>query len=184
WNTAAYNGWLERVAGSDLGIAPEEFIKLKSEEIGRITAEKLLNGWKQRIEELGENAFGDMVRFISLRVIDHHWKDHLLNLDIMREGIGLRGYAQKDPVAEYKMEAFAMFENMLNRVKSEVLEFVFHMQVLTKHPSPRPTMDPAHFGEEVQKPGKPKKRKNKIGPNDPCPCGSGKKYKKCCGKIV
>ena len=135
WNVAGYTGWIKRATSEELNISPEQFVKLSPAEIGKKSADLIMNAWSARLTELGEKEFNDMVSFISLRVIDHHWKDHLYNLDRMREGIGLRGYAQKDPVIEYKKESLAMFESMLDSVKSEVMEFVFHMQVMKRTPS-------------------------------------------------
>jgi preprotein translocase subunit SecA len=124
-----------------------------------------------------------------LHVIDGQWKDHLLSMDHMKEGIGLRGYGQRDPLTEYKREAYDLFEEMVDRVRTTVTELLFKMQVAPESappPAPRPTpaarpapsvtlsRGPAERRPEAARSGQ------KVGRNDPCPCGSGKKYKKCC----
>jgi len=193
WNVAGYKGWFKRAVGEDFNASAEEFVKLNRNEIGRKTAELIMNAWDGRKSAIGEEEFNNMARFVALRIIDHHWKDHLYNLDRMREGIGLRGYAQKDPVVEYKKESLAMFEGMLNSVKSEVMEFIFHLRVAPGIPQPHAKRGsgPHKITETLpsgapadDQPGKKKKhKKGKIGRNDPCPCGSGKKYKNCCGRM-
>jgi len=190
WNTAGYGEWLKRAVGKDTDLSHEDMIKMSPDEIGRKTADAITAAWEERLSRLGEKEFGAMIRFISIRVIDQHWKEHLLNLDKMREGIGLRGYAQKDPVVEYKKESLAMFEGMLDSVKKETMEFIFHMQV-SKIPTPQRrgiSVSESVKGNAVpvksDSRSEKNKKKGKIMPNDPCPCGSGKKYKKCCGKVV
>ncbi|MEA2082106.1 MAG: preprotein translocase subunit SecA, partial [Elusimicrobiota bacterium] len=190
WNTSGYVEWLKRSVGKEIDLNHEDMIKMSPDEIGRKSADLITQAWEERLERLGEKEFGEMIRFISIRVIDHHWKEHLLNLDKMREGIGLRGYAQKDPVVEYKKESLTMFEGMLDSVKKETMEFIFHMQVSTNR---APRQRGISVSQSAASSGSPSKadttaekhkKKGKIMPNDPCPCGSGKKYKKCCGRIV
>jgi preprotein translocase subunit SecA len=169
-------------------------------------------------------------RRIILDVVDSQWKDHLLSLDHLKEGIGLRGYAQKDPIVEFKKEAFTLFEDMMARIDNETIRYLFHIQVQQGEQSPsggapqpsspsqptRPRADavaasaaaaranePQHLpavareierrqqrqqkdlqyqtGPAQAEAPKPVKVGAKVGRNDPCPCGSGKKYKKCHG---
>jgi len=193
WNIAGYKGWFKRATGADFNVPAAEFVKLKREEIGRRTADLIMTIWDGRKADLGEEEFNNMAKFVSIRIIDHHWKDHLYSLDRMREGIGLRGYAQKDPVVEYKKESLAMFEGMLGSVKSEVMEFIFHLRTSPGIPVrggeragiPQDvTAAPSPAGVSSAQTGKKgKKKTGKIGRNDPCPCGSGKKYKNCCGRV-
>ena len=187
WNTVGYSEWLKRAVDRDTGLSHEVMTRMAPGQIGKKTAEVIQQAWNERLAQLGEKEFGAMIRFIAIRVIDQYWKEHLLNLDKMREGIGLRGYAQKDPVVEYKRESLAMFEGMLDSVKKETMEFIFHMQVSVNPPGRRRSAPgrPSGIssGAESEK-GAGSGKKRKIMPNEPCPCGSGKKYKKCCGKIV
>jgi preprotein translocase subunit SecA len=136
----------------------------------------------------GGDDFRQLERMIMLQTVDNLWKDHLLSMDHLKEGIGLRGYAQQNPLLVYKKEGFEMFQETIDRIKSETLGILFRIQLA----------EPDHI-ENLQKPKeqnltfsgggdspaakKPVKRASeKIGRNDPCPCGSGKKYKKCCGR--
>jgi len=136
---------------------------------------------------------------VMLQVIDSQWKDHLLSMDHLKEGIGLRGYGQRDPLTEYKREAFDLFQEMVERVKATVVEWLFKIQIGraeqgAETPAP-PTLPGGRRspwadaresrGEsvEVASAARPAVRDasgQKVGRNDPCPCGSGKKYKKCC----
>lgn len=138
--------------------------------------------------EFGDGLEKHISRVIMLQVIDTQWKDHLLGMDYLKEGIGLRGYGQKDPLVEYKKEGFEMFTDMLDRVKGEAVERFMKIQPV-KEGAPmkmmqmpkRQRMQFIHGDAEASKPA-PAHKENKAGRNDPCPCGSGKKYKKCCGK--
>ena len=139
----------------------------------------------------------ELMRFLEktfmLQVIDHHWKDHLLGMDHLRDGIGLRGYGQKDPLIEYKREGYDLFSGMMERVKSDTLDRLFHVQAVRNEeqpsvPTPPPVISrpqPAlilNRGEEpVAAQTAVHRSDEKVGRNDPCPCGSGKKYKKCHG---
>ena len=141
----------------------------------------------------------DLMRFLEktfmLQVIDHHWKDHLLGMDHLRDGIGLRGYGQKDPLIEYKREGFDLFSGMMERVKSDTLDRLFHVQAVRHEdqqaaapaPPPPPVISRPlpplilNRGEEPVAPQTVQHSDDKVGRNDPCPCGSGKKYKKCHG---
>jgi preprotein translocase subunit SecA len=140
----------------------------------------------ERDEQIGPELRSQLERSLVLQVIDHHWKDHLLGMDQMRDGIGLRGYGQKDPLAEYKREGFDMFAAMMDRIKSDALERLFKVQVVRgERPSieddvPPPPMIFNRGGDGS--PSRPVQRSEaKVGRNEPCPCGSGKKYKKCHG---
>ena len=129
-------------------------------------------------------------RMIMLQVVDAQWKDHLLAMDHLKEGIGLRGYGQRDPLVEYKRESFSMFEELMDRVEDESLRYLFLMRTpeeeeqLIRQYQQRKRREQAEMqmvgGSAMEKPQQVI-RKEKIGRNDPCPCGSGKKYKKCHG---
>jgi preprotein translocase subunit SecA len=152
---------------------------------------------RQRYEER-EQAWGsDRMRFhermIMLQVVDAQWKDHLLTMDHLKEGIGLRGYGQRDPLVEYKRESFDMFESLMDRVEDETLRYLFLMKTpeeqeeMIRQYQRRKRREQAEMqmvgGGVIEKPQQVIRRE-KIGRNDPCPCGSGKKYKKCHGAPV
>jgi len=139
--------------------------------------------------EITPETMRQIERYIMLQTLDFLWKDHLLNMDHLREGIGLRGYAQKDPLHEYKREGFEMFSSLMNRLSYDVCEKLFRVQPVSETDMERlerrrraeqQRMTLSRGEEEESK--KPVKRHDKkVGRNDPCPCGSGKKYKRCCG---
>jgi len=122
--------------------------------------------------------------------VDNCWKEHLYDIDQLRKGISLRAYGQKDPLVEYQLEAYRLFSNMTMRIKEEVTDYIFKVKLVAGPPPPvrrqendsvSRTPGPSKIGmSNSSKPKQPQKL-DKIGRNDPCPCGSGKKYKKCCG---
>ncbi|MFO7840208.1 MAG: preprotein translocase subunit SecA [Desulfosalsimonadaceae bacterium] len=144
--------------------------------------------YEEKRTTVGEGDFREIERIVMLQTVDNLWKDHLLSMDHLKEGIGLRGYAQQDPLMVYKKEAFEMFQDLIYRIKEETLKILFRIQI--SEPSrvdelSRPEEQDMTFshGEGEQQKKKPVKRSGeKVGRNDPCPCGSGKKYKKCCGR--
>ncbi|HAP38999.1 MAG: preprotein translocase subunit SecA [Nitrospira sp.] len=143
--------------------------------------------YDQKEQELSPELMRYLEKMLLLQVIDHHWKDHLLGMDHLRDGIGLRGYGQKDPLIEYKREGFDMFSSMMERIKSDVLERMFRVQAVRGEqpppPAPEPT-PPPHMvlnRSDEPTPQPAQSQADKTGRNDPCPCGSGKKFKKCHG---
>jgi len=153
------------------------------DEIKEYIIEKLKETYEQKESKVGSQLMRDIEKMVFLHVIDTKWKEHLLGIDHLKEGIGLRGYAQRDPLVEYKKEAFALFEEISRNIVSDILTRLFKIQVkeetqvkvAQRHRTVRNNGDGS--SQPIEKP-------KKIGRNDPCPCGSGKKYKKCCGKNV
>lgn len=148
----------------------------------------IISGVKEAYENKEREAGHELMRYIErmvlLQVIDAQWKDHLLGIDHLKEGIGLRGYAQKDPLVEYKKEAFNLFADMSGRIVSEVLMRLFKVQIRheeEKEIKMQPKQSLAYNRGKGDTSQQPVHRDKKIGRNDPCPCGSGKKYKRCCG---
>jgi len=141
-------------------------------------------------EEIGEHYYG-FVRFLLLNILDNRWKEHLLNMDYLRDSVGLRGYGQKDPLIEYKRESYNLFTDMMNRISFEFVEFLIHVKVEKEEELDlkqenknikEERRDIFSDSEQQEEKKKPIRRVTpKVGRNDPCPCGSGKKYKKCCG---
>jgi preprotein translocase subunit SecA len=130
-----------------------------------------------------------LMKVLLLQTIDSQWKDHLLSIDHLKEGIGLRGYGQRDPKEEYKREAYSLFMEMMGRIRQEVIQKLFRVQLAREDDVSRMEAEQRRrrlvlnrVGGDDQ-PQKPVTRQeDKVGRNDPCPCGSGKKYKKCCGR--
>jgi preprotein translocase subunit SecA len=168
--------------------------------LDEIVLEAVRARYAERERELGIDHLRMLERHEMLIVIDQQWKDHLLSIDHLKEGIGLRGYGQRDPLTEYKREAFDLFQAMVYRVKTAVVERLFKVQVMRDAPMELPMMMArADFQEsrgalptDAIRPNGPATAPvrpapaprtasgEKVGRNDPCPCGSGKKYKKCC----
>ena len=150
--------------------------------------EALISELKQTYEKKESDIGSDLTRYLEkvvmLQVIDTQWKDHLLAMDHLKEGIGLRGYGQRDPLVEYKKEAFDMFADMTSRLSTEVLSRLFKVQVQKKEAVKKEPLRQASLNYnrgEGSAPAQPVRRGKKVGRNEPCPCGSGKKFKKCCG---
>jgi preprotein translocase subunit SecA len=164
------------------------------------------SAWKAREAQLGTELMRQLERSVMLQTLDHHWRDHLSSLDHLRQGIHLRGYAQKNPKQEYKREAFELFSDMLDRIKQDVVKFVLTVQVKTQEdvqaveevPAPVSNVKYQHAdydealaagpgngnGDTAVAVAPPFVRAGqKVGRNDPCPCGSGKKYKHCHGRL-
>jgi len=139
-----------------------------------------------KAEEIGPEFFRQLQQMVMLQIVDNQWKEHLLNMDHLRDGIGLRGYAQVDPLREYQREGYDMFMDLIHRIQEETVGTLFHLQIRPHQEIPaeaRPQEQPMFYSHGDSGPPQPQPRQQKkIGRNDPCPCGSGKKYKKCCGK--
>jgi len=169
-------------------IPAEEVAKLTQESLSERIREGAVAAYERKEGEYGADAMRYLERMFLLSTIDAQWKDHLLSMDHLKEGIGLRGYAQKDPLKEYQREGFDMFSELVHRIKEESLKRLFHVKVQREEersaaaPASAPRRvnlsrgDISRAGETTQR-----HTKIKVGRNDPCPCGSGKKYKKCCG---
>jgi preprotein translocase subunit SecA len=211
------------------GLKPEE---MNRQELGDAIFNKLKERYDAKEALIGAQAMRYHERMIMLSVIDAQWKDHLLSMDHLKEGIGLRGYGQHDPLVEYKRESFDMFEEMMQRFQEETVRYLYLMQIMERPPDPgpggmgtdlsaqgstpqapslitggrgngRPARQIATSVDDIEEAFQRKKKKeleqarmagagdmqvtqvvragDKVGRNDPCPCGSGKKYKKCCG---
>ncbi|MBC7255223.1 MAG: preprotein translocase subunit SecA [Chloroflexi bacterium] len=134
--------------------------------------------YDEREQELGPDLMRQIERVVMLRSIDNRWVRHLTALDELREGIGLRAIGQRDPLVEYKREAFQAFEQLLNDIQADIANFILNVQVARQPVAPRPTQYAGASGGAAGSLSAPKHAK--VGRNDPCPCGSGKKYKNCC----
>ena len=160
-----------------------------SDDLIDIASERVRQLYDQRETEFTEPVMRQIEKIVMLQTLDALWKDHLLAMDHLKEGIGLRGYAQVNPLVEYQKEGFTMFEALMAVMQQDVVEKVFSVQVQRQQdveqiqqPKPQRVVM-SHGGEtEAQAAAPAKREENKVGRNDPCPCGSGKKYKRCHGK--
>jgi len=174
-------------------LSPEED-SLNKERLKEMIIQKAKETYEKKEEEIGSTLLRYLEKMIMLQAIDHHWKDHLLAIDQLKEGIGLRGYGQKDPLIEYQKEAYQMFLEMLERIKRDTIEKLFAIQIakekeikdLRIEKKQRFILSHGETGQAIAGESEGGKgvtihrEGKKIGRNDPCPCGSGKKYKKCC----
>ncbi len=190
WEIAALLTWLKQSFGLDFNFSHDEILKFTQETF----KERLLADIKKAYEQKEGSLSPEMMRFLEqrvmLQVVDNCWKEHLYDIDQLRKGISLRAYGQKDPLVEYQLEAYRLFSNMTMRIKEEVTDYIFKVKLVAGPPPPvrrqendsvSRTPGPSKIGmSNSSKPKQPQKL-DKIGRNDPCPCGSGKKYKKCCG---
>jgi len=160
---------------------------LNRDGLAELIYENAVRLYEQREAAVGAEDFRQLERVVMLQTVDSLWKDHLLSMDHLKEGIGLRGYAQQDPLIIYKKEGYEMFQEMIQRIKEETLGILFRIQIaepekietIRRPPEQKMVFSAGGDGEKK----KPTRRTSKkIGRNDPCPCGSGKKYKKCCGR--
>lgn len=187
WDTRALHDELYTLTGMD---APFDFWKAES----GITPQDLLDRivkigketWEKKMSVLPPDAQTEIERSLLLQTVDQAWKEHLKSLDFMKTSIGLRAYAQKNPLFEYKHEAFVLFQNMLDKLRERVAKILgfaeLKIQAKTQVPPETPNMQEGKEGH--QPPKKQDFAGQDIPRNAPCPCGSGKKYKHCCGKLA
>lgn len=173
----------------------EELVGLKRESFTEKTLDFVRQAYKTQDEINGAETQRHIEKLILLQVVDSHWKDHLLSMDYLKEGIGLRGYGQKNPLNEYKREGYEMFGRMVETVKSQVVSSLMRVRVVReddvqrmeeerrkRHEQEQLRMNKVAAGQEPEQVYPVRREGDKVGRNALCPCGSGKKYKKCCGK--
>lgn len=180
WDLQGLSKQAQQIFLPSYEVTPEELGKLESEELIAFLKEKALEEYHKREEELGSENLRELERLVTLRVVDRKWMDQLDAMDQLRQGIGLRAYGQKDPLVEYKYEAYDMFNQMIEEIQEDIVRLVYHVTVVER-PKERKDLTENRNEAGDEKAHEPV-RHNKIGRNDPCPCGSGKKYKKCCGR--
>ncbi len=159
---------------------------LSREELDEYLHKVAEENYKQREEAIGSELMRELENLVMLKVVDNHWMEHLDAMDMLREGVGLRAYGQKDPLVEYKFEAYDMFEAMNEAIQDDVVRYIYHVNVITqpqvddrleKASTNNPNVDGTDENQKL-----PAESGEEVGRNEPCPCGSGKKYKNCCGK--
>jgi len=173
---------------------------LNRDEIRETLWQSIQDKYQDKETLIGPELMRTHERIVMLQIVDSQWKDHLYAMDHLKEGIGLRGYGQRDPLIEYKKESFQMFEAMWQRIEEEIVRYLFLLQPAREsaaEPAPRPRPSRLSFNDPGASPSAFARRESqggsnaavktvkrdtaKVGRNQPCPCGSGKKYKKCCG---
>ena len=176
--------YLEEICLPHGVITAEELADLSNEQIKDKLTEIVMNIYKGKELEFGEEQLREIERVVLLRVVDQKWMAHIDNMDHLKQGMGLRAYKQQDPIQAYQMEGSAMFEEMIDSIKFETVKFLFHVRV--ERPVERERVaeetSASHGGDDKSLKKEPVRNINKVGRNDECPCGSGKKYKNCCGR--
>ena len=198
WETENYKIQIKTIYDFDIDAEQINLEDFTSAEVTDAIWEKLKLRYADKEQQIGPEAMRTYERIIMLNIIDAQWKDHLLSLDHLKQGIGLVGYGQKDPLVEYKKQSFDLFQEMLDRIDTTTIRSLFNLQVVAEQPpetlrqrrmARRPTsmtftgpnQGAAAAGEEDGKIKTVVRDQPKVGRNEPCPCGSGKKYKKCHG---
>jgi preprotein translocase subunit SecA len=228
WNVTQFLAESNAQFGVDIKAAGADPAALAHDELAGAAVAAVTRRYEEKEKQFGADLMRWLERRIILDVVDSQWKDHLLSLDHLKEGIGLRGYAQKDPLVEFKKEAFVLFEDMMARIDNETVRYLFHIQIQQSEQPPQPreprpepprhqppsaaaavasaaarASEPPHlpgFAREMERKQqrqqrdlqyqtgpaqaeapRPVRAGAKVGRNEPCPCGSGKKYKKCHG---
>lgn len=197
WDWSGLKDHFMQIFSISLVIPKEEIIKLSIPKLQNILTEKAFEIYELREKEFTSPLMRQIETMIVLRVVDREWKDNLRRLDELKQGIGLRAYGQKDPLMEYHFEANNMFQDMINSIKEEVVKFIYKVRLKkeesqgvrqVKREIPAPMVSSltkkSPFVRRKELGGEEGKKKKKIGRNDPCPCGSGLKYKHCCGKNI
>ena len=165
-------------------LTDEQKKSMKKNELKHNLKEEAIKLYETKEAEFPEpEQIREIERVVLLKVIDNKWMAHLDDMDALREGIGLQAYGQRDPVVEYKMQGYEMYESMMASIQEETIRILFHIRVEQKVER-EPAAKVTGTNKDASAPSAPKKRvEQKIYPNDPCPCGSGKKYKQCHGRI-
>ncbi|HDK27195.1 MAG TPA: preprotein translocase subunit SecA [Candidatus Atribacteria bacterium] len=197
WDWQGLKEHISQIFTFSLVISKEEIPKLSIHKLRDILVKEALKIYELREREFTSPVMREIERMIVLRVVDREWKDHLRRLDELKQGIGLRAYGQKDPLMEYHFEAYNMFQDMVNSIKEEVVKFIYKVRIkreeprvtgqarrITSGPLLRSSTNNSSSTKTKSVKQKAEKKSKKIGRNDPCPCGSGLKYKYCCGKNI
>ncbi len=186
WDWKGMGDSIYKIFGFQVDIPAETMERLNPYNLRELLQEKVRELHAAKVAEFGDELMDHLIKVIMLQSIDTQWKDHLLSIDHLKEGIGLRGYGQKDPKQEYKKEAYQLFMDLMVRTREEVVEKLFWVQIAQEEDVEKMEEQQKrqrlvfNLGDEpeAQQPTTSKK----VGRNEPCPCGSGKKYKQCCGK--
>ena len=192
WDWKALDDVLFKQFNFRLQLGEDERAELGPEEVQELVVQRVRALYDEREQTFGPPVMRHLEKVVMLQTIDTLWKDHLLGMDHLKEGIGLRGYGQKNPLNEYQREGFEMFQEMMGRLDADVVEKMYTVRLAREEDVERmeqkrraAPMVMSHGGAEAAaKPETIRRDQPKVGRNDPCVCGSGKKYKKCCGAKV
>jgi preprotein translocase subunit SecA len=191
WDLPGLVSGLQDLIAGDTGLHPDQLQNKDRAELAKTVKDNLAAAYAARQSTIGEQQLRELERMVILHFIDDKWMDHLRNMDDLREGIGLRAYAQKDPLLEYQFEGFRSFQMMMAALRMDVLRYLFRIQIARDGDAEQMDLnEKTRAGRRLlamqtnrgeQQAQAQQRVSEKVGRNDPCPCGSGKKYKKCCG---
>ncbi len=164
-------------------VTPEDVKDIRSNELKHRLKEQAVKAYEMKEAEFPEpEAVRELERVVLLKVIDRKWMDHIDDMDQLRQGIGLQAYGQRDPLVEYKMSGYDMFDGMIANIQEDTIRLLFHVRIEQKVEREQVAKVTGTNRDETLQKGPKRRDKAKVYPNDPCPCGSGKKYKQCCGR--
>jgi preprotein translocase subunit SecA len=194
WDWKAFSDSLFKTFSLRLTLSDDDKAGASAEALAQAVVDRIHTVYEEREHAFTPPVMRHLEKLVMLETVDTLWKDHLLNMDHLKEGIGLRGYAQQNPLQQYKKEGFEMFEAMMQQLEADIVEKLFTVQVVRqedvqrmearRRPPQQTQMVMSGGGTPQRQPGKTetvRRDHDKVGRNDPCPCGSGKKFKKCHG---
>ncbi len=191
WDWKSVADRMRDMFGVEVDITEDERLAMDGEALTERLRQEAIKAYEARELEVGSENMRHLERMVLLQVVDSHWKDHLLNMDHLKEGIGLRGYGQKNPLDEYKREGYEMFVDLMESIKQQTVSTMFMVRLVSEEEiealelqrrAEQEAMEMRRNDEEAVAQKPIVRQGDKIGRNAPCPCGSGKKYKRCCGK--
>ncbi len=183
WDLEAIRRRFAEIVGQPCALSAEELAALQPADMARKLYTQAQEAYARKMAGYGPELQRHIEKLVLLQITDQKWMAHLSNMDDLREGIGLRAYAQRDPLVEYQREAYEMFQDMVHAIQEESISMLFKVRLVgaeKAQPKDRLAEAQTSHGGEVER--KPRRVEKKVGRNDPCPCGSGKKYKKCHGR--
>ena len=179
WDLDALIEYAEDLFAAEGDLKKAELETMNREELREELIDAANENYDRRELLFGAENMRDLEKVVMLKVVDAKWMEHLDAMDMLRQGIGLRAYGQKDPLIEYKIEAFDMFGQMIENIQEDIVRYIYRVNIVTQVEDRLAQATAVHGDEELPK--EPARNKDAVGRNDACPCGSGKKYKKCCG---
>lgn len=185
WDLPAMITYAEEFYAPEGTLTVEKLQAMSREEMDEYLHKLAITHYEERENMMGPEIMGELESLVMLKVVDSQWMEHLDAMDMLREGVGLRAYGQRDPLVEYKFEAYDMFEAMKSAIQDDIVRYIYRVNLVSQpkvedHLANASVNNPNGDSETEKK--QPVHNKEEIGRNDPCPCGSGKKFKNCCGK--
>lgn len=182
WDLQSLLNYAEQIFLPENAFDADKLSNMEKEEVKEVFKEKALELYSNKEEEVGSEEMRKLERYVILRIVDQKWMAHIDAMDQLRQGIGLRAYGQRDPLVEYKNESFDMFNRMIQDIKEDVVRNIFRVKVVREQTQQPKNVQERRYSDQESEKKEPVKQEKKVGRNEPCPCGSKKKFKKCCGK--